>query len=376
MRRLAVLLLAFAVAGRAAAQEPPTVNPDATTGFLPRTWTDGGREHRYVVYVPPGYSRQQRWPLLVFLNGKGECGTDGQRHVEVGLGPAIRAEPERWPFVVLFPQKPTRETWWPDHEAMLLAMIERTEQEFAIDAGRRLLTGLSQGGHGTWVFGAEHADRWAAIAPVCGFTLQPLDVRPLADVPIWAFHGDADRVVPAKASRDLVAAVRAIGGDPVLTIYGGVGHDSWTRAYRESDLAEWLRCAGVDRDLQRHIGALEQATMLSIVAGDAETSHAATSTGEGFSCSRSSPSLPGTPRVALPPAQGRVWLLEQLRRLLRAGVPWAAAGEGRRSITVHLQGPAGTLELQRVVPEDGPAAIAVAAFVRAVDALQPQADRR
>ena len=66
------------------------------TGFLDKTITIDGREHRYVVYVPPGYAKQQheRWPLLVFLNGMGECGTDGSKQVEVGLGPAIRHDPD------------------------------------------------------------------------------------------------------------------------------------------------------------------------------------------------------------------------------------------------------------------------------------------
>lgn len=356
------------------------MSPDATEGFLPRTATVDGREHRYVVYVPPGYSPRQRWPLLVFLHGRGECGTDGQRHVEVGLGPAIRAEPQRWPFVVLFPQKPERDTAWPDHEAMLLAMIERTEQEFAIDGGRRLLTGLSQGGHGTWAFGAKHAGRWAAIAPVCGFTLQELDVAPLKNVPIWAFHGDADRVVPAQASRDLVAAVREAGGDPVLTIYGGVGHNSWDRAYRESDLAEWLRCAGVDRDLQRQIATLEQATMLAFVCFDGDTRRTATSTTEQFTFEMSRLHVCITPPCfTLPPAQGRAWLLAHVRSLLRSGLPQlpdvTEADDAARGIALCFQGPAGGLELQRFVPGHAPAAAALDAVVRAFDALPRPAGR-
>jgi predicted peptidase len=129
MRSSPLLSLLCVAVGHAMAQTPVPEAAPVKTGFLDQTITVDGREHRYVVYVPPGYSKDRDWPLLVFLNGKGECGTDGKRHAEVGLGPAIVREPERWPFVVAFPQKPQSETWWPDHEALAIAIADQVEHD-------------------------------------------------------------------------------------------------------------------------------------------------------------------------------------------------------------------------------------------------------
>jgi len=224
-----------------------TLSSQIVTGFQTRSITLDGREHRYAVYLPPGYDPSKPWPLLVFLNGKGECGTDGERHLRVGLGPALRAEPERWPFVVVLPQKPRAETWWTDHEELVLATTAAAEREFRIDPKRRFLTGLSQGGHGAWAIGARHPQLWAAIAPICGFRIGELPVAALRNTPVWAFHGLADPIVAAQQSQRLVAELQDAGGKPILTLYEKVGHNSWDLAYRQSGLAEWLALVAEDR---------------------------------------------------------------------------------------------------------------------------------
>jgi len=260
---LGIALAVIVVCGTvSSAQEPAppqdssAVTPSAT-GFLPRSITIGDVAHRYVVYVPAGYTRERDWPLLVFLNGMGECGTDGQRQVEVGLGPAIRAEPERWPFVVVFPQKPDKGSQWSEHEALVMGTLAATEKEFRIDPRRRLLTGLSQGGAGTWALGSKHAKVWAAIAPVCGYKTPAFDASALNAIPIWAFHGLDDKVVPVGQSKEMCEAVEQAGGSPLLTLYPGVGHNSWDRAYRESGLAEWI-CAVADEPLGARLLAMPE----------------------------------------------------------------------------------------------------------------------
>lgn len=233
-------LLLLVVAATLVAQDPPSVKVAPPTGFLARTLTVAGEAHRYVAYVPPGYVATKPWPLLMFLNGMGECGTDGKRQAEVGLGPAIAQAPQRWPFVVVFPQKPDKPSQWSEHEALVMGTLAATEREFSIDAQRRFLTGLSQGGAGTWALGSKHARVWAAIAPVCGYG-KPADVATgLTKMPIWAFHGLDDKTVPAQQSKDLCAAVEAAGGSPILTLYPNTPHNSWDQAYRESGLAEWF----------------------------------------------------------------------------------------------------------------------------------------
>ncbi|MBM3961284.1 MAG: hypothetical protein FJ306_05185, partial [Planctomycetes bacterium] len=231
----------IALAGTSLAAQAATVS-----GFLAKAIAHDGRAHRYVCYVPDGERPAAGWPLVVFLHGMGECGTDGWLQTEVGLGAAIRRAPQRWPAVVLFPQKPDKNKQWADYEALVLAIVAATEKELPIDASRRTLTGLSQGGAGTWAIGARTRAMWQAFAPVCGYGEPDGIAEGLAGAPVWAFHGDADRVVAAAHSKKLVAAVAAAGAAqkaaiaPLLTLYPGVGHNAWDKAYRDEALAEWL----------------------------------------------------------------------------------------------------------------------------------------
>ena len=213
------------------------------TGFVDKVVRLGDEAYRYQVYVPAGYDGGKPWPVMVFLNGKGECGRDGKKQSSVGLGTAIRREPDRWPFVVVFPQKPDSETQWGDHQDLVLATLAATEDEYAIDSERRVLTGLSQGGSGSWQIGSARAEMWRAVAPICGYRAGAWKVAALAETPVWAFHGDADGIVPLRSSRELCEELQEAGGAPRLTVYPGVRHNSWDRAYRDSPLAEWCRLA-------------------------------------------------------------------------------------------------------------------------------------
>lgn len=211
-----------------------------------------GQLYPYVVYLPPGYSSRQPWPLAVFLHGRGESGTDGQKMLSQGLAPALEAEFGRWPAVVLFPQKPSEDSQWEEHEGAVVGMLEEVRRRWRIDASRIDLTGLSQGGHGTWVLGARLPQLWAALVPVCGFaaargvgdaafrgSAAQLG-KAVAHLPVWAFHGEDDDVIPAAESRALVTAHTAAGGSSRLTLYPEVGRNLWERAYREPELAPWL----------------------------------------------------------------------------------------------------------------------------------------
>ncbi len=238
--RTAVLAALAVIAFPAGAQSP---SAKSTTGFVSRTLEDDRGAHRYVVFVPPQFDAARSWPLIVFLNGAGECGTDGWAQVSVGLGPAIMAHVERWPFLVVLPQKPDRASQWEDHDATVMAMLESVRKDYRVDDRRLFLTGLSQGGHGTWVLGARHKDLWNAIAPICGYADATAIAGDLAAMPIWCFHGEDDKAVSVQQSKAITAAIAAKGGAPRLSLYPGVGHDSWVRAYRDEPIAAWLLMA-------------------------------------------------------------------------------------------------------------------------------------
>ena len=118
---------------------------------------------------------------------------------------------------------------------VVIDMLDRGDRpSFPSTRTRLYLTGLSMGGYGSWDLGTRLADRWAAVAPICGGG-DELYADRLAGVPVWAWHGDADDVVPVRKSRTMIDAIRRAGGEPRYTELAGVGHDSWTPAYTDPD---------------------------------------------------------------------------------------------------------------------------------------------
>jgi len=240
-----VLLLDLAGAPSVGAAE------GSCTGFLFRSLHPGGGLP-YVLYVPRAYEPSRPWPLILFLHGSGESGTDGSRQLTQGLPRELAANPDRWPFVVVMPQKPGEDSEWEQYELEVMTILASTRRELNVDPARLIVTGLSQGGHGAWVLGARHPELWAAVVPVCGyagarsgpagvFTGSARDIATaLAPTPVWAFHGDADDVVPVAETRAIAAALTEVGSRPRVTIYPGVGHGSWERAYAEPELPLWL----------------------------------------------------------------------------------------------------------------------------------------
>lgn len=229
--------------------------PAQATGFLDRSVTVDGLSYPYQLYVPRGYDPAERWPVILFLHGAGERGSDGLLQTEVGLGSAIRRYPARWPAIVVLPQSPADSSWQGDAASAALAALDATHEELSTDPDRVYLTGMSMGGNGTLYLAYHHPERWAAIVPVCGWVDRGgrLPVAPEGDgspfervadrirgVPVWLYHGDEDAVVPVEESRELAAALRAAGANVRYTELEGVGHNSWDPAYRSEELPEWL----------------------------------------------------------------------------------------------------------------------------------------
>ena len=164
-----IVLLVAAVLASGWAGIGNTGGAAVSTGFLFKSLAHEGRELRYTVYVPRGYDPSRSWPLIVFLHGSGESGTDGSRQLAQGLPREPVWNPDRWPFIVIIPQKPSHDTEWEQYELELMTMLAHTRREYNVDPAHFLLTGLSQGGHGAWVLGARHPELWAAVVPVCGY---------------------------------------------------------------------------------------------------------------------------------------------------------------------------------------------------------------
>lgn len=228
------------------------------TGFLNKTTGEGDATRKYVVYVPPSYTPAQSWPMVVFLHGAGERGDDGLVQAQTGIGNAIRKNPERFPAIVVMPQCPAGHFWDAAIPAIEWAM-EQTLAEYNVDPKRISLTGLSMGGYMTWLWGAQKTDTFAAFLPICGggdlddirkligakatnLDFGPAEARAkaLATRPVWVFHGKKDSAVPVARSREMVALVKAAGGNVQYTEYPELDHNSWDATYQDAKVIAWL----------------------------------------------------------------------------------------------------------------------------------------
>jgi len=196
---------------------------------------DINESYNYLVYKPGDYEKRKDWPLILFLHGAGERGVDLEKVKSVGL-PKIMEQDLDLPFVVICPQCPEKQFW---DEDKLSKFLDKVLEKYSIAKDRIYLTGLSMGGYASWSLGCAYAERFAAIAPICGGG-RPSQAANLKSVPIWAFHGQNDDVILPSESQDMVDAVNKAGGNAKLTVYPDTGHDAWTKTYKNNKLYEWF----------------------------------------------------------------------------------------------------------------------------------------
>lgn len=190
---------------------------------------------QYLLYVPEEASKQNV-PLVLFLHGGGEGGSDIEKVKKNGL-PKLISEGKSFPFIVVSPQNPSETQFWDDQQ--LIRLLDELEADLPVDRSRVYLTGLSRGGYGAWRLAIQNADRFAALVPICGGGPVPY-ARKLKDVPTWVFHGAQDPVIPLVESQRMVDAIQAVGGNVKFTVYPEAKHDAWTETYNNPDLYEWL----------------------------------------------------------------------------------------------------------------------------------------
>lgn len=246
MKRLFPLIAWLCVAGAAVA---------ADGGFEPRTFTGASGATLPYQLLKPAAPASGKLPLVLFLHGAGERGTNNtaqlKNGVKVFLDPANRT---KFPAYVVAPQCPENKQWvdmpWgadkgtqPTNPSapmqLVIELLDSLEKELPIDTDRVYVTGLSMGGYGTWDLITRFPNRFAASAPVCGGGDEAVAAK-ASNVPVWAFHSDDDTVVKTIRSRNMIAALKAAGAQPKYFEYWGLGHSSWDKAYAEPELMPWM----------------------------------------------------------------------------------------------------------------------------------------
>lgn len=234
--------------------------PQRTSGeFVERSVDVGGVTHRYQVFAPASRAGGPKPPVILFLHGSGERGSDNRRQTEVGIGAYVRRHVADFPAIVVFPQAPEGSEWNQVVD-VVLAQLDAATREFGGDPDRTVLTGLSMGGFGAWDIALRQPRRFAALVPVCGGLVAPgrpsmnvasvadeadpyaAAARKLRDVPVWIFHGAKDDTVPPEFSRRMAAAFKETDArDARYTEFPDASHNSWDPAYLDTpDLWPWL----------------------------------------------------------------------------------------------------------------------------------------
>lgn len=192
----------------------------------------------HYIYLPGGYDSGSEYPLIVFLHGMGEIGNSQNNPDE--LSKVLRGgiprliEKKTWnpvfPALVASPQ--CHEGWW--NAKKIHQYIEYIAAKYKVDMNRIYITGLSMGGYGVFDYVGVYGDSSyvAAAAPICGGG-NVKQGKSYQNIPIWAFHGDADPTVSIDRSIEMIEAINK--QNPMhkakLTVYPNVGHDSWTMTY-------------------------------------------------------------------------------------------------------------------------------------------------
>lgn len=196
----------------------------------------------YLVYTPADFREEERLPMIVFLHGAGERGTNPEI-MKCHSIPKLFDGPVNYRCVVVCPQCPDNQVWNTQVDR-LKCFIDCMAESYHVDRKKISLTGVSMGGYGSWELAMSYPELFCALAPICGDGMT-WRAGLLKDLPVWAFHGGADNVVFPEGSVRMVEAINRAGGQAKLTLYPGVGHDSWAKAYLpETGLIEWLMTGG------------------------------------------------------------------------------------------------------------------------------------
>ncbi|MBG6110158.1 putative peptidase [Flavobacterium sp. CG_9.10] len=189
----------------------------------------------YVLHMPA--NTKEKKPLIIFLHGSGEKGTDIEK-VKVH-GPFKYLKSHALDAYILAPQCPENEYW---NEEVLYRLILKIQKENNIDPSRIYLTGLSMGGWGAWNLAFAHPETFAALVPIAGFVdrVPMIEDCKIKNIPTRIFHGLLDDVVNVDYAITIYKKLRTCNANVELTIFDDAGHDSWSKVYDNQEIYDWM----------------------------------------------------------------------------------------------------------------------------------------
>lgn len=233
----------------------------AQDSFEARTYVVGNDTLQYRILMPEAFDPQKEYPVVFFLHGAGERGSDNQAQLVHGSKLFLDSNNrQKFPAIVIFPQCPTNSYWsnvtFPMIDGkrtfkfgkggqptlpmkLLIGLVKDMEEQPYVDDDRFYVGGLSMGGMGTFEILRRMRGDFAAAFAICGGD-DPANARKYRKTPLWIFHGAKDDVVLPAYSEAVVQALKKKGADVRFTLYPEANHNSWDNAFAEPELLPWL----------------------------------------------------------------------------------------------------------------------------------------
>lgn len=254
MNKTLTALLLLVLAASAGAQD---------LSLYQKKWlVQGSDSLPYRLLLPAQYDEDKEYPVILFLHGAGERGSDNEKQLVHGAKLFVREDVRRdYPAIVIFPQCPENSYWSnvqierdsagkrsfnfqaggaPTTPMVLVqALLRQVLKEYPVEKDQVYVMGLSMGGMGTFEIVSRNPKLFAAAVPICGGA-NPAVAKKLRKVEWWVFHGAKDDVVPPEHSQQMVDALKKRRADVRFTLYPEANHNSWDSAFAEKDLLPWL----------------------------------------------------------------------------------------------------------------------------------------
>lgn len=199
--------------------------------------------YRYISYTPKDYNDDtlKKWPLIIYLHGGSSRGNDTTKLYCCGIPDQIWRGRE-FPFIIVAPQCPMNQRWSTDN--WFENFYKEVTTKYRVDTNKIYLTGGSLGGDGTWYLAIKYPEKFAAIAPMSGFTRHMdyimTNTDKLIDIPIWAFHGKIDQVVQFEDPEWMINKLKGKNKDLKFTVEPDVGHWIDWLVYPKQELYDWF----------------------------------------------------------------------------------------------------------------------------------------
>ncbi|WP_420574647.1 prolyl oligopeptidase family serine peptidase [Kordia sp.] len=227
-----------------------------------RIHSEGKDTLKYRIMYPKDFSETKQYPVVLFLHGAGERGSDNQKQLLHGSKLfANTTNRDSFPAIIVFPQCPKNSYWsnaeidrssypinlvFPKNKKstksmqLVMSLMQELTSKNYVNKNKIYVGGLSMGGMGTFEILSRLPDMFAAAFAICGDGNAELTKKYAKKVDMWIFHGAEDNVIDPKGSIKMVSAILNNGGKPNFTLYANANHNSWDLAFAESKLLSWL----------------------------------------------------------------------------------------------------------------------------------------